>query len=131
GDSDGNGTLDAVMEIDGKIYWYGNNGDGTVWTPHLVPGAQGDLSVWIADLMGNGHNDLILPYGNTITWWENVKGDGTVWKPHVISDQVAPPAPPPSQPKITFPSTSITALDVETGAIFGGANFAYNADAVY
>src|SRR5205807_8483066 len=27
GDIDGNGTLDAVMEIDGQIYWYGNNGD--------------------------------------------------------------------------------------------------------
>src|SRR5216683_2276354 len=112
GDIDGNGTLDAVMEINGQIWSYGNNGDGTVWTPHLVPGAQGDLSVWIADVSGNGHNDLILPYGNTITWWENVKGDGTEWAPHVISDQVSipPPAapsglPPPSLPRSDSGST--------------------------
>jgi hypothetical protein len=99
GDIDGNGALDAVMEIGGQIYWYANNGDGTVWTPHLVPGAQGDLSVWIADVEGDGHNDLILPYGNTITWWDNLKGDGTEWTPHVITDQVSLPLPaPPSSP---------------------------------
>jgi hypothetical protein len=115
GDIDGNGTLDAVMEIDGNIYWYGNNGDGTVWTPHLVPGAQGDLSVWIADVMGNGHNDLILPYGNTITWWENVKGDGTKWVPHVISDQVTPSESPPP-PSISVPGRSISAWDGNTGS---------------
>jgi hypothetical protein len=98
GDVDGNGTLDAVMEIGNQIWWYGNNGDGTVWTPHLVNGAQGDLSVWIADVNGDGHNDLILPYGNTITWWENVDGTGTTWQAHSITDQVRLPSPVTSIP---------------------------------
>jgi hypothetical protein len=111
GDIDGNGTLDAIMEIDGRIYWYGNNGDGTIWTPHLVPGAQGDLSVWIADVNGDGHNDLILPYKNTITWWENVKGDGTEWTPHVISTEVSLPPPPPPPPPAPPPSSASQSTD--------------------
>jgi hypothetical protein len=114
GDIDGNGSLDAVMEIGNQIWWYGNNGDGTVWTPHLVSGAQGDLSVWIADVNGDGHNDLILPFGNTITWWENVDGTGTSWRAHAISDQVKlPPLPPP----VSFPTSPSQSVPLGDGYV--------------
>src|SRR5262249_5928572 len=107
---------------DGNIYWYSNNGDGTVWTPHLIPGAQGDLSVWIADMNGDGHNDLILPYKNTITWWENVKGDGTEWKAHLISDQVSLPPPPPPETPSSTPINNTSNSGTNSGANGGGSS---------
>ncbi len=90
-DLDGDGDLDlAVLTWDDDqgdpaqdLVWLENVaplGDGSAWVEHHVPAFPGgarDLEV--ADLDGDGADDLVLAIQNAgITWWSN-DGDGSTW----------------------------------------------------
>jgi hypothetical protein len=87
-DSDGDQDIVGVMFDDNDVSWWENvNGDGTVWTDHLVDGNYvGARSVHVGDVDGDGDLDVLAAALNepALSWWENVNGDGTVWAEHQV-----------------------------------------------
>ena len=101
GDLSGDGTLDLVL----PGVWFENPGlDGTPdadWTPHEwphepVPDASYGTSarVWVADLNGDGHEDIVYSDCDTgfshVYWVEN-HGGGEAWTRYRLPD---PPGAP-------------------------------------
>jgi len=91
-DVDGDGDTDVLGAAFGgdEISWWENTlGDGTEWIERIIaPFFEGAISVWAADVDGDGDNDVLGAawFDNAITWWENTLGDGTAWAEHVIDD---------------------------------------------
>ena len=97
GDIDGDGHIDAVsasVTLD-RITWYENvNGDGSLWTAHVVTSnVDGLQAIDGADVDGDGDIDLLgVAGGNTlnkVSWFEN----GNAWLEHKISNFPTYPSP--------------------------------------
>ena len=77
-DVDGDGDLDVLSAsyLDDQIAWYENDGTPAVgaWTAHTISAAaNGAVSVFAADVDGDGDLDVLSASGNddTIAWYEN------------------------------------------------------------
>ncbi len=77
GDLDGDGDIDvaSVSYIDDKVAWYENDGalDPT-FTQHVVASTVlGPISMQIADVDGDGHDDLVVAayFDGKIAWYRN------------------------------------------------------------
>ncbi|QQR75593.1 MAG: VCBS repeat-containing protein [Holophagales bacterium] len=83
-DMDGDGDVDLVFvqRLNDNIFWYANNGTGTVWAGHTVgTGALVDgAAVRAVDLDGDGDQDVVgtSQSDGDVTVWLN-GGDGTSW----------------------------------------------------
>ena len=97
GDIDGDGHIDAVsasVTLD-RITWHENvNGDGTLWTAHVVTSnVDGIQAIDGADVDGDGDIDLLGVAGGTtlnkVSWFEN----GNAWLEHKISNFPTYPSP--------------------------------------
>ena len=94
-DLDGDGDLDVLSASrdDATIAWHENldlttpgTGDGSTWTLHAVSTAAGALSVFAADVDGDGDLDALAASltDDTIAWYAN-DGSGGGWTLHAIS----------------------------------------------
>ncbi len=90
-DMDGDGDYDVLSSstMDDKIAWYENtDGAGTFGFQQPVStGINGALSVFCADLDGDGDNDIVTAArsDNEVVWQENLDGLGNFGFPQVIT----------------------------------------------
>lgn len=95
-DINGNGVTDLISIIrirdePQKLVWWQNiYGDGSGWRRHEIDTISDDFTGWfssprtyweylfVEDINGNGHLDIIVRSGNTLTTYEN-RGDGRSW----------------------------------------------------
>ncbi len=94
GDLDADGRLDVICAVGGgPIVWYRRQADGG-WTTHEIPlpeGVGGGKSVAIADIDGDGRNDVVFSCENAkgdlsgLRWlsWETTPAKGP-WQSHEI-----------------------------------------------
>lgn len=92
-DVDGDGDLDVLSASrnDDTVAWYRNGdsnggGDGSSWTRfNITTSADGAISVYTADIDGDGDQDVLSASDNddTIAWYRNGDasggGDGSSW----------------------------------------------------
>jgi len=96
-DVDDDGDLDIVGASEGndEIAWWENfDGDGTIWTEHVVDeDFDGANSIEAGDIDGDGDLDLLgtASIGDEVTWWENTDGQGTNWIEHLVDDTINSP----------------------------------------
>ena len=57
-DLDSDGDMDVVASNTTEAMWFANNGDGSAWTAHTIPGAAGPFSM--GDVDGDGRADLMF-----------------------------------------------------------------------
>lgn len=80
GDIDGDGDLDIAAS---KRWYENNNGDGSVWTTHMISDSWGDdCRDIIADINQDGLKDIVLSHSEGdggISWFENPD-----WNEHKI-----------------------------------------------
>jgi hypothetical protein len=96
-DLDGDGDLDVLSASfgDDKIAWYRNDsihrGVTFVSPPEISTSADGAVSVYVADVDGDGDLDALSAsrYDSKIAWYENMGGGGTSWALHTISTSAA------------------------------------------
>ena len=80
-DMDSDGDLDVLSASfnDDLIAWHENRaGDGSDWVMHVISrDADGAMSVFAADINGDGHMDVLSAsaYDNTIAWYQNIGSD--------------------------------------------------------
>jgi len=91
-DLDGDGDLDVLgvaTRVDNVLWWENTNGDGVLWTEHVVDPAFTANSIYATDL--DGDSDLDVLATSTITdelsWWENNEGNGMSWARQIIEDK--------------------------------------------
>ncbi len=88
-DIDNDTDDDVVITIqnwiwgNGTVQWYENvNGDGTVWTVHMIDSSISDsYQIAAGDLDGDIDIDIAItsPNINNVYWYENLDGKGTSW----------------------------------------------------
>lgn len=87
GDIDKDGDLDLILQGE----WWENDGTNNVgaWSKHSIGSANSDFKAWMADINGDGINDILYSSSENIanvSWWQapggNVKQDN--WTEHVI-----------------------------------------------
>ena len=97
-DMNGDGRLDAVVGYEainkpGKLAWYEQQTPpAALWKEHLISAeVVGPMSLDVADLDGDGDNDVIVgehnyknPETARLIVLENVDGKATEWKSHVV-----------------------------------------------
>jgi len=89
-DMDGDDDIDVLgaAHLDDEITWWENvNGDGSVWSKHIVDTMFDRAGyVYAADIDGDDDMDILGAAGDDddITWWENLNGDGLTWDEHTI-----------------------------------------------
>jgi len=94
-DVDGDGDLDiSAAEIwdGGAFYWFENTDSiGTTWSCHTVLGSFYIAeSTFLADIDGDGDEDMLAGGGDGVYWFENVDGLGTPpWTQHDVDPGVA------------------------------------------
>ena len=91
-DLDGDGDLDVLSasEFDDKIAWYENDGAGGFTLPPsstITTAADGALSVYAADLDGDGDLDVLSAsfLDGKIAWYENTDGAGSFGPQQIIT----------------------------------------------
>ena len=132
GDLDGDGDVDvaSVSYIDDKVAWYENDGalDPT-FTQHVVASTVlGPISMQIADVDGDGHDDLVVAayFDGKIAWYRNdgnpsvptfseniVSSSATgaaTWRWRTLMVTVTPTSFQLPSPKMNSPGTKTTAL---------------------
>jgi gliding motility-associated-like protein len=94
-DMDGDGDMDIVSASynDNTIAWYENNGNANpTWTAtDIATSAAGALSVYAADMDGDGDMDIVSAsmLDNTIAWYENNGDANPTWTVADISTSAA------------------------------------------
>jgi hypothetical protein len=90
-DMDGDGDLDVIAMGWNNLYWFENNdGLGTSWTSHQVPGAYaGGQAVLAVDMFGYGLPVILGAYGTSGTplrfvLWERMDEGGLTWRMHIL-----------------------------------------------
>ena len=84
-DVDGDGDLDIVSASSGDdtIAWYENDGAANpTWTASdISTSADGALSVYVADMDGDGDMDIVSAHysGDTVAWYENDGASDPSW----------------------------------------------------
>jgi FG-GAP-like repeat len=114
-DIDGDGDRDVVSAFNQSdtFAWHENTaGDGTAWTTRpIATGADGAGSVFVADVDGDGDEDVLAAASDagTLAWFE--RSGGGAWTRHTVTD--------------TLPGASaVLALDVDRDGdqdVVGGA----------
>ena len=90
-DMDGDGDIDilSASHLDDTIAWYENNGaSDPSWSKSVITtSADGALSVYAADMDGDGDMDIISgSYSdNTVAWYENNGASDPSWSKSVIT----------------------------------------------
>ena len=75
-DGDGNPDVAAGFGPGGTVeYWSNVNGNGMVWTHHLMDGEVLPASLLLADLDGDGFEDPAACCSEGLMWWD------AVWEP--------------------------------------------------
>ncbi|MEM8484742.1 MAG: FG-GAP-like repeat-containing protein [Bacteroidota bacterium] len=91
-DLDADGDLDlmgAALKGDAIHWWENTDGDGSVWTEHIIDEAfDGARHVCSVDLDGDGDLDLLgsAYIADDVKWWENTAGDATTWELHTVDE---------------------------------------------
>ena len=94
-DMDGDGDMDIVSASynDNTIAWYENNGNANpTWTAtDIATSAAGALSVYAADMDGDGDMDIVSAsmLDNTIAWYENNGDANPTWAAADIATDAA------------------------------------------
>lgn len=96
-DINGDGRLDAVVGFEaiskkGKLVWYEQGSSPTSnWKEHVIASIVGPMSLDVADMDGDGDNDVIVgehnmanPSAASLYIFENGDGRGGCWKPHAV-----------------------------------------------
>ncbi len=95
-DLDGDGDNDLIHGLgdiyNDHLYWFENDGSGTVWESHyLSPHSMSDDLI-CSDLDGDGDQDILYTGGEGSTyyffWLENEDGQGGSWSEHDFPDSV-------------------------------------------
>ncbi len=90
-DIDGDGHLDVVSAsyFDSRIAWYKNGGGASpTWTTYdISTTANGAMSVFVADIDGDGKLDTLsaAELADKVTWYKNGGGSPPSWTPQEIS----------------------------------------------
>ncbi len=90
GDLDGDGDLDIAA--DGS--WLENQAGGTTWLEHRFdPGAPGDVGVHIADLDGDGRNEIVLAPSESssgvLAWYRSDTPRSGAWTKRIVDGSVS------------------------------------------
>ncbi len=89
-DLDGDGDTDIIGASRGTVndmaWWENVDGQGTVWTQHIIPSSiQQGSAVDTADVNNDGYVDILCTdTGDEVVWMENVDGSGDNWTEHTI-----------------------------------------------
>jgi hypothetical protein len=92
-DLDNDGDVDilgAVLEENAVVYWRNDGGIPIVWSKQIIDGGfQGAISVYAADLDGDGDEDVLgaSAGGNEIAVWRNDGGDPIAWTKQIVVEE--------------------------------------------
>jgi len=89
-DIDGDGRTDVLVSgRNGRMAWFGNQGDGRPWVRHIIAEVRnqecGGLAV---DLTGDGRLDVVNGgdwQSDEVAWWEDPGPAGGEWERRVIA----------------------------------------------
>ncbi len=93
-DIDGDGDMDVLASSiqDEKLTWYENtDGISNFGQQQIIAENIGEAwSIYISDLNGDGHKDVLAAYWETgnIVWFENTDGQGSFGEQQILSNNI-------------------------------------------